>query len=200
MEEQSTSGRNPLLPVFLKLEQLDLLLVGAGNVALEKLTALLRNAPAARVTIIAPRVSAAIAELAGKHPGCIIEQRAFQPADLDGKALAILATDDRQLHEAIRDLSLEKRVLINVADTPELCDFYLGSVVQKGSLKIGISTNGKSPTAAKRIRELLEQALPEELDQLLDHLQEIRSRLTGDFASKVQRMNEITRALIDQNP
>ena len=59
----------------------------------------------------------------------------------------------RQLHEEIKAMATEKGILVNVADTPDLCDFYLGSIVQKGNLKIAISTNGKSPTAAKRIKK-----------------------------------------------
>ena len=87
---------------------------------------------------------------------------------------------------------------MNVADTPELCDFYLGGIVTKGNLKVAISTNGKSPTAAKRIRQLLEEVLPEELDDLLDNLNAYRATLKGDFEHKVKAMNEVTEGLIKQ--
>jgi precorrin-2 dehydrogenase/sirohydrochlorin ferrochelatase len=83
--------------------------------------------------------------------------------------------------------------LINVADTPELCDFYLGGVVTKGDLKIAISTNGKSPTLAKRIREMLEEAIPENINDLLENLNKLRKSLKGDFESKVEQLNEITK-------
>jgi siroheme synthase-like protein len=83
-------------------------------------------------------------------------------------------------------------VLVNVADTPDLCDFYLGSVVTKGHIKIGISTNGKSPTIARRMREYLEEALPDDTNALLQNMQAIRQRIKGDFADKVKILNDIT--------
>jgi siroheme synthase-like protein len=87
--------------------------------------------------------------------------------------------------------------LINVADKPELCDFYLGSIVQKGNLKIAISTNGKSPTIAKRLKEVLNEGLPGELDTTLEQMSRLRNTLKGDFAEKVKTLNEITSVLID---
>jgi len=85
---------------------------------------------------------------------------------------------------------------VNVADTPDLCDFYLGGIVTKGNLKIAISTNGKSPTAAKRLRQLLEEVLPEEIDDLLDNLNAYRDTLKGDSEYKVKAMNEITEGFV----
>jgi phosphoadenosine phosphosulfate reductase len=73
-----------------------------------------------------------------------------------------------------------------------LCDFYLGSIVSKGDLKIAISTNGKSPTMAKRIREYLEDALPDSTDELLANLGEIRDKLTGGLKEKINALNKIT--------
>lgn len=192
------ASKNQLYPVFLKLDQLEILLVGAGNVGLEKLHSLLHNSPAARITIVASMVQDAIRELADAHPECKVIEREFEAADLDNKDLVILATDDHSLHEAITELARERRILTNVADTPALCDFYLGSIVQKGNLKIAISTNGKSPTAAKRIKEVLQDALPGELDEVIENLHEVRKRLNGNFDSKVRKLNAITRVLVDK--
>src|SRR5690606_3903008 len=122
-----TSAQKQLYPVFLKLAQLDTLLVGAGNVGLAILNSLLANSPHANVTIVAPRIKDELRQLASGHKGCRIFERGFEPGDLSGKDLAILATDDHQLHEQIRLLADETGVLLNVADTPDLCDFYLGS-------------------------------------------------------------------------
>lgn len=191
--------KNKLFPVFLKLEQVNTLLVGAGNVGLEKLHALLANAPAAKITIVATEIKEEVRKLVFRHPSCEIIQRQFETSDLDNKELVILATDDRSLHEAVSVLAKEKGILINVADTPELCDFYLGSIVQKGNLKIAISTNGKSPTAAKRIREVLNDALPAELDEVIDNLHQVRNKLNGNFEKKVKRLNAITKVLVDRD-
>jgi siroheme synthase-like protein len=83
-----------------------------------------------------------------------------------------------------------------VADTPDLCDFYLGSIVQKGDLKIAISTNGKSPTLAKRIRAFLEDVIPEEIQESLEGMEAVRKTLKGDFQAKIQALNELTKDLI----
>src|SRR6476660_809311 len=97
----SADLKNQLYPVFLKLEQLNVLLVGAGNVGLEKLHSLLSNSPEARITIIAPEIKEDIRRLVYKHPSCKIIQRQFEESDLDDKELVILATDDKKLHEYI---------------------------------------------------------------------------------------------------
>lgn len=184
--------RNDLFPVFLKLEALNTLLVGGGNVGLEKLTALLKNSPSARVTVVAGVINPDVRQLAASHPTVRIVERNFRRWDLRNKDVVILATDDKALHQRIRKIARRKNMLVNVADTPELCDFYLGSVVTKGHLKIGISTNGKSPTIAKRLREYFEETIPGETSALLENMQRIRQQLKGDFAEKVKALNEIT--------
>jgi len=193
-------GQNSLYPIFLKLENLRTLLVGGGNVGLEKLNALLNNSPAAKVTIIAERICDEILEIAEKNKGIKILNRKFFFSDLEGKDLLILATDSRKLHERIKVIARNRRILTNVADTPDLCDFYLGSVVQKGDLKIGISTNGKSPTFAKRFREYMEEFLPDTLQDLVDNLNSFRNSLKGDFQSKVNTLNELTSSFVSKKP
>lgn len=190
--------QNNLFPVFLKLDTLHLLIVGGGHVGLEKLTAVLKNSPEANVTLVARSIQEPIKELARKHPKVKLFERNFKLWDLWDKDLVILATDNRQLHETIRSFARSRRLLINVADTPALCDFYLGSVVSKGNLKIGVSTNGKSPTISKRIREYLEEALPDDTDDLLNNMQKIRARIKGDFGHKVKVLNEITTTWLQQ--
>ncbi len=192
------SERNNLFPVFLKLESLHTLIVGGGHVGLEKLMAMLKNSPAANITLVARTIQEPIKELARKHPTVILQERNFKLWDLWDKDLVVLATDNRQLHETIRNFARSRKLLINVADTPELCDFYLGSVVTKGNLKIGISTNGKSPTISKRFREYLEEALPENTNDLLDNMQKIRQRIKGDFNHKVKVLNDITTSWLAQ--
>jgi len=188
---------NPLFPVFLKLEQLRLLLVGAGNVGLEKLTAVLSNAPATRVNVVALEVSPEFMAYAGNYPNVKIQVKAYMPADLDGCDIAIVATADIALDEQISLDAKSKGKLINVADKPTLCDFYLGSIVKKGSIKIAISTNGKSPTLAKRLKTVIQDGLPDELETSLDNLVKIRKSLGGDFQHKVQHLNQLTQGLVN---
>lgn len=186
---------NLLFPVFLKAEALPLLLIGAGKAGHEKLAAVLANAPATDITVVAIAISDAVRRLAAAHGRVKLLERAFRPEDMDGMRWVIAATGDEALNLSLRAAAQERNLPVNVADVPELCDFYLGSIVRKGDLKIAISTNGKSPTMAKRLRETLQEALPDELDPLLSHMQAIRQHLSGDFDSKVKQLNEITRIL-----
>lgn len=193
-------GQNKLYPIFLKLENLHTLLVGGGNVGLEKLTALLKNSPEAKVTIVADNVCDQVVDMIDNNSNIRLLKRKFFISDLDGKDLLILATNDSELHERVKVEARKKRILTNVADTPELCDFYLGSVVQKGDLKIGISTNGKSPTFAKRFREYMEEFLPDTIQDLVDNLNTFRNNLKGDFQFKVKALNELTSSFKTKKP
>lgn len=190
------SSGNTLFPVFLKLENFHTLLVGGGNVGLEKLEALLGNSPEAEITVVADYISPQVEELAAKHPRVTLHRRKFQDQDLEGISLAVLATDDVKLHRYIHELSVERGLLLNVADTPDLCDMYLGSIVKKGNLKIAISTNGKSPTMAKRLKEVIQNGIPDEIDDSLTNLNRIRESLNGDFAYKVKQLNALTVGLV----
>ncbi len=122
---------NLLFPVFLKLEELNLLIVGGGNVGHEKLSAVLRNSPAAPVTLVSREINQEVRDLAGQYPNVELIERSFANEDLNGRDIVIAATDDKALHERIRAEAKVRKVLINVADTPALCDFYLGSVVKR---------------------------------------------------------------------
>ncbi len=189
---------NSLFPIFIKLDQVHLLLVGAGNVGLEKFSAILRNSPHANVTIVATFISEQIEALTKDNARIDFFKRPFLDSDLDGKDIVICATDNKELHQHIYQLAKEKGILINVADTPELCDFYLGSIVQKGDLKIAISTNGKSPTIAKRIKEVMNDIIPNEVDEVLTNMEQIRNSIHGDFDEKVRHLNELTKVLVSK--
>ncbi|HTB24972.1 MAG TPA: TSUP family transporter [Puia sp.] len=187
--------KNHLFPVFLKLEDLEVLVVGAGNVGLEKLTAILTNAPGSSVTVVAREISQQVKILAESHPKVKLIEKAFEPEDLDEKEIVIVAVNDRTISNYIRVLSKQKKLLVNVADTPELCDFYLGSIVDKGNLKIAISTNGKSPTIAKRMKEQLNELIPDEIEGVIQNMHSIRQDLKGDFADKVRQLDDLTKLL-----
>lgn len=187
---------NKLFPVFLKLESLSVLIVGGGNIGLEKLTAILGNAPSTAIRLVAIKISDEVRKLASSYSNINLIERVFLPSDLNDIDIVIIAIDDKRESKRIRDIAKQWGKLVNVADKPDLCDFYMGSIVQKGNLKIGISTNGKSPTIAKRLKELFNELLPEEIDQLLDNMQEIRNRLKGDFNDKVNQLNAITKDFV----
>lgn len=196
VQNQDTGG-NQLFPVFLKLNDLHTVLIGGGKVGLEKLTAILSNSTQAKVTVISREFLPEIHELAAQYDGLSIIQKSFTDDDLNDAEVVIAATNDSDLNKYIRQAAHDRKLLINVADKPELCDFYLASIVQKGDLKLAISTNGKSPTIAKRLKEVLNESIPAELDTTLQQMSELRNTLTGDFADKVKTLNKVTSVLVE---
>ncbi|MBO9614049.1 MAG: bifunctional precorrin-2 dehydrogenase/sirohydrochlorin ferrochelatase [Dyadobacter sp.] len=189
---------NNLFPIFLKLENLHTLIVGGGYVGLEKITAVLDNSPLARVTLVAPEIREEIRNIAAANSRINLIVRKFGDDDLLEKDLVIVATNDKSENKRISETARARHILANVADTPDICDFYLSSVVRKGNLKVAISTNGMSPTFAKRLKEVLGEALPDNLDTAMEQLKAVRDMLKGDFASKVDELNRITSVLTEK--
>lgn len=195
--ENTSPDKNYLFPVFLKLEQIPVLIIGGGVIAYEKLQALLSNAPDTHIRLVATSISEKINELAAKHANIILQQKPYEKADLDTAGLLIVAVNDLPLCERIKQDATAKGILVNIADTPSLCDFYLGSVVSKGHLKIAISTNGKSPTIAKRLKEVFHEMIPDEMDNVLNNMHHIRENIQGGFQEKVKQLDRLTSALVD---
>jgi precorrin-2 dehydrogenase/sirohydrochlorin ferrochelatase len=186
---------NQLYPIFLKTETLSILVVGGGNVALEKLHFLFKSSPNAKVLLISENVKEEIILLKSKYQITIAYDR-YHPKYLSGHHIVIATTNEPETNKLIHSHCRSRNLLINVADCPPLCDFYMGGIVSKGNLKIAISTNGKSPTLAKRLKELLQDALPEEIDDLLTNMHTYRKTLSLSFEEKVSHLNELTKKLI----
>lgn len=195
MEEKET---NRLFPVFLKLEKLKLLIVGAGAVGVEKLNAVLTNSPGCQIKIVASWFSDQVKTIASRNKNIRCVEKIFDVSDLQQIDIVIVAVNERDASEKIADVVKANGKLVNVADKPDLCDFYLGGVVTKGNLKIAISTNGKSPTIAKRLKEFLNEALPDSIDDLLDNMQQIRNSMKGNLSEKINKLNEITKSMISK--
>ena len=187
--------RNELYPIFLKLHNLNVLIVGGGNVGLEKLSFMLKSSPNANVEVVAPKFIPELEALVEKHPSVKLTQAKFKKKMLKKRSMVIACTDDLKVNKRVYDLSRKRYLICNIADTPDLCDYYLGGIVTKGDVKIAISTNGKSPTTAKRLREFFEEVIPENIHEMVGNLNEYRKTLKGDFEEKVQKMNEITSSL-----
>ncbi|HEU4718864.1 MAG TPA: TSUP family transporter [Bacteroidia bacterium] len=183
----------------MKLEDLRLLIIGGGNVALEKLNAVLSNSPATNVTLIAPEIRHEILELAKEFSSVIIFEREVSPQDFDEADIVFIAVNDFVLAEELVIEAHRRNLLVNVADTPGFCDFYLGSIVQKGDLKIAVSTNGKSPTFSKRMKEVLNDSIPDETQVTIAHLHELRKHLKGNFREKVEALNRATAVLVEKD-
>jgi precorrin-2 dehydrogenase/sirohydrochlorin ferrochelatase len=187
--------RNELYPVFLKLQQLNVLIVGGGNVGLEKLSFMLKSSPHANVEVVAPRFLPELESLVTQYPSVKLTAKKFNRWMLRKRHMVIACTDDLKVNKRVFDLCRKRHLICNIADTPQLCDYYLGGIVTKGNVKIAISTNGKSPTTAKRLRELFEEIIPDDINTMVENLNEYRKTLKGNFEEKVQKMNEITESL-----
>ncbi len=133
--EISNNTGNHLFPVFVKLERLRLLIVGGGRVCIEKMQAVLQNSPATAITVVATTIDPAVRALAQTHPNIRVLERPYHHSDLEYADIAIVAVNDPSVSQTVARQARIKGVLVNVADTPELCDFYLSSIVRKGHLK-----------------------------------------------------------------
>ena len=198
-ELQKNDGQpmNQLYPIFLKVKVLQTLIVGGGNVALEKLTFLLKSSPEAQVTLVSPMFREETIALADKH-GIPMILQVYDSRFLEGKHLVIATTDSDGVNKSVYNHCKERNILVNLADNPPYCDFYMGGIVTKGNVKIAISTNGKSPTMAKRLRQFFEDVIPADINELAENLNEYRKTIKGDFEQKVEAMNEFTKSLVSK--
>ncbi len=190
---------NTLFPVFLKTETARFLIVGGGNIGLEKAETLLRQNPDMNITVVATQIFPRLYEVIKIHSQIRYFERPFEESDLDTADFVIAATNDKEVNAVIKAQANARHILVNAADQPALCDFYLGSIVNKGSLKIAISTNGKSPVLARRMREHLEEAIPDDINVSIDNLNAFRNKHKGSFQEKVADLNKITQTLTTNN-
>jgi len=190
-------GRNNLYPVFLKVKNLQVLIVGGGNVAEEKLAFLLKSSPDANITMVSPMFKKSIISLI-KEFGIELIIEKYHNRFLKGKHIVIATTDDFEINTQIYKDCRKRSQLVNVADNPPYCDFYMGGIVTKGNVKVAISTNGKSPTTAKRLRQFFEDVIPENIDDMVKNLNEYRKTIKGDFSTKVKTLNSLTKGLINK--
>ena len=156
-----------LHPVFLDLRERKVVLVGAGNVAVSKLPALLEAG--ARVSVVAPEVRP---EIAGA--GVEIAQRAFVPFDLDG-AWFVVAAATPDVNREVAAAAEERRIFVNAVDDVKSATAYLGGVLRRGEITLAISTGGAAPALAGLLREGLDAVVPEEIDAWVDEARRLRA-------------------------
>ncbi|UCD80188.1 MAG: bifunctional precorrin-2 dehydrogenase/sirohydrochlorin ferrochelatase [Desulfobacterales bacterium] len=161
-------------PIHLDIQDRNCLVVGGGGVGTRKVMALLNCG--ANVTVVSPNISEKLRDLAGS-PSLKLKQRPYQSSDLDGMFLVIGATDDETLNRRISSDAERRSTLCNIADRPEVCNFILPSIVQRDDLVITISTSGRSPALAKKLRQSLETQFGEEYGVFLRLMGGIRKKL-----------------------
>jgi len=181
--------------MFLKLEGRRVLVVGAGTVAEGKIRGLLEAG--ASVQVVAPKAVWQIQKWAWE--GVVDwKPRTFVPSDLDPVTLVIAATSSHEVNSQVFTESQKRKVLCNSVDDPENCDFYYSAVVNRGDLQIAISTNGRSPALAQRLRRELEEQFGPEYSEWVTELGEAREKLTAKKIP-VEPRKQLLHALASQH-
>jgi precorrin-2 dehydrogenase/sirohydrochlorin ferrochelatase len=164
----------PLFPMFVKLDGRSCLVVGAGQIGAGKIRSLLEAG--ATVCVVAPQATARVHEWAST--GAIKwQRRKFLEDDLDGKFLVVAATPSAEVNALVFEEARSRKVLCNSVDDPPHCDFFYAAVVRRGDLQIAISTNGKSPALAQRLRKRFERQFGPEYADKINELGAVRERL-----------------------
>lgn len=175
-----------LFPMFLRLEGKHCLVVGAGSVGEPKIAGLLETG--AHVRVVSLDASPAVREWS--RLGQIkLELRPFQPDDLKGVFLAVVATSSRSLNERLYDEARKRDILCNVVDVPDLCDFFYPSIMRRGDLQIAVSTSGKSPSLAQKIRQQLEKQFGPGYASWVTELGETRKLILSSDLDKQRKLD-----------
>ncbi len=151
------TGMKALYPIFLKLDQKNILIVGGGFIAAQKIHSLLDTG--CIITVVSPCICKEIQYWASDNRLAVIK-REFQTRDLQNIDVVFAATNEPRTNEEIRKEANKKKILINAVDDPENCDFYVPSIIRRGPLAIAISTQGECPGFARLLRKKLEKMIP----------------------------------------
>lgn len=186
-----------LLPIFAKLAGRPCVVVGAGSVAEAKIVALLGSG--GEVTVVAPRAVAAVEQLvaAGRIRRV---HREFRADDLSGALLAIAATSDPRVNHEVFAESQRLGILCNSVDDPPNCDFYFGSVVQRGDLQVAVSTAGESPSLAQRLRREIEESLDENIGKWVAEIGAQRREILATEPPSEERKQRLIRLAYSESP
>ncbi len=173
-----------LFPIFLKVKDRACLVVGAGPIGEGKARGLFERGGC--VCIVGPRATKAVRQWA-KEGKVAWHRRSFKPSDLSSMFLVVVATSSRKTNERIYREAVRRRVLCNVVDDPAHCDFYYGAIVRRGPLQIAISTSGRSPALAQRLKRELERQFGAEFGAWIEQLGRVRSKLRANIKDPKRR-------------
>lgn len=173
-----------LIPIFVEVAAQRCLIVGGGEVAARRAYSLVEAGAA--VTVVSPDLNTDLREMASR--GAIVHvARTYRYGDMSGEVLVYAATDDTELHRSLRAEAAERNILINIGDAPELCSFIVPAVLNRGDLKIAVSTSGASPALARKIRDQLDSLFGPEHGVVLKIMRAARTlvhRREGDRATR----------------
>ena len=168
-------------PFFVELSEQAGLVIGGGAVARGKIRRLLPYGP--RLTVVAPEIDPALRQI----PGLRLLERPFRPEDLEGVEFVLAAAGDREVNRQAAELCHERRIPVNVMDDQSLCTFIIPTLVKKGSLSVGISTGGSSPTAAIYLKKKFQELVPDRFDEMLDYLCRQREAVKASIPGEARR-------------
>ena len=197
-------GRDPvpewrmkeMFPIFLKLDGRRALVVGGGKMATLRAKQLIRAG--AHVTVIAPRTDGEIEEL-GEAGRIELLRRKFERTDLSRRYfIVIAATNDSKIQKAVFEEAERRGVLCNVVDKPKVCNFYMPAIVDRGELKIAVSTSGRSPALAGKLREYLDEAIPENAADLTQIVGLLRSKLKLEIPGDLETQKKMVSEFIEK--
>ncbi len=177
-------------PFFHELDNKIIVVIGGGNIALEKVERL--TGLGAKIKVIAPEIKKEISEAADVE--CIIKR--FAPEDISGADFVISATGDEAVDKIVFDLCREKNIQVNVVDKKDKCDFIFPSVIRRKNLVIGVSSSGSSPQVAIKLRKEIEELIPANIEDILDYLDGIRP-LVRQKVSDPHRRHKILKKAAD---
>ncbi len=178
-------------PVNLNLDNMEIIIVCGGNVALRKCMNFLDFGKS--VTVLAPDFDIRFLELGNKVD---LINDIFKEEYIDKFDIVVAATDDKEVNEEIACICRKKSKLINVVDSRDLSDFTVSSYVKRGDLLIGISTGGKIPALSAKIRRDLEEIYDESFAEYVDLLGELREKIIKKYEDKTER-KEVLKALVE---
>ncbi len=181
-------------PISLNVENRLCLVVGGGPVAERKVGALLECG--AKVRLVSPAVTAGLSELAGSGRIQYIEEY-YREEHLEGVFLVIGATDSDEVNGRVSSDSLKRGLLVNIVDDPSRGNFFVPAVVRRGPLQIAVSTGGKSPLLARKIKEQLEEMFPGEYGDLVRLVGELRDKVIRE-AGDPREKERILSSLLDR--
>src|SRR3954453_23759675 len=163
--------RYPYYPIYIDIEERDVVIIGGGNVCARKAETMMKYG--ARVTVVSPECTEEI-EQWSRDGALAVRRKAYEEADLDGATMVIASTDDPCVNARVARDARRRRIPVNVVDVTHLCEFIVPAIIEKDSIQIAISTGGKSPALARTLKEDLQRTIGPEYAQVNDLLGTLR--------------------------
>jgi precorrin-2 dehydrogenase / sirohydrochlorin ferrochelatase len=174
----------PYYPIYLDIENRDVVIIGGGNVCARKAETMMKYG--ARVTVVSPEFTDELEQWA--REGCLaLKRKRYDHSDLEGANIVIASTDDQSVNEQIAADCRARRIPVNVVDVTPLCEFIVPAIIEKGSIQIAVSTGGSSPAIARTLKEDLHRMIGPEYTEVNDVLGTLREGAKRVLPTDVDR-------------